>query len=188
MSGVRRDVDRAALRPPHGVVAVRVEVRPLQGDPERAARLAQPQVQVPGVVAPVARFEERGSRLGPARDHVHHATQRVVAPDARATAAHHLDLLDAEPRDAAPVHPAAERVVDRDLVQEHQGPAGAAGSGEGVTERGHRTVPHPADTTIEAWGPTRGACLAEAGECNRAARAARCGERAPRSVSRRATT
>jgi SHS2 domain-containing protein len=31
-----------------------------------------------------------------------------------------------------------------------------------VTDRGHRTVPHPADVTIEAWGATRDACLAEA--------------------------
>ena len=31
-----------------------------------------------------------------------------------------------------------------------------------VAERGHRAVPHPADITIEAWGPTRDACLAEA--------------------------
>jgi SHS2 domain-containing protein len=29
-------------------------------------------------------------------------------------------------------------------------------------DRGHRTVPHPADVTIEAWGPSREACLAEA--------------------------
>jgi len=28
--------------------------------------------------------------------------------------------------------------------------------------RGHRDVPHTADTRIEAWGPTREACLAEA--------------------------
>lgn len=28
--------------------------------------------------------------------------------------------------------------------------------------RGHRTLPHPADITVEAWGPTRDACLAEA--------------------------
>jgi len=31
-----------------------------------------------------------------------------------------------------------------------------------VAGSGHRTVPHPADVTIEAWGPTREACLAEA--------------------------
>lgn len=31
-----------------------------------------------------------------------------------------------------------------------------------VRQRGHRTVPHPADVTIEAWGPTREVCLAEA--------------------------
>lgn len=31
-----------------------------------------------------------------------------------------------------------------------------------MTGSGHRTVPHPADVTIEAWGPTREGCLAEA--------------------------
>ena len=29
-------------------------------------------------------------------------------------------------------------------------------------ERGHRSLPHTADIRIEAWGPTREACLAEA--------------------------
>jgi SHS2 domain-containing protein len=29
-------------------------------------------------------------------------------------------------------------------------------------ERGHRSVPHTADTRIEAWAPTRETCLAEA--------------------------
>lgn len=29
-------------------------------------------------------------------------------------------------------------------------------------ERGHREVPHTADIRIEAWGPTRETCLAEA--------------------------
>jgi SHS2 domain-containing protein len=31
-----------------------------------------------------------------------------------------------------------------------------------VPSRGHRTVPHTADIRIEAWGPTREACLGEA--------------------------
>jgi SHS2 domain-containing protein len=31
-----------------------------------------------------------------------------------------------------------------------------------AADRGHRTVPHPADITIEAWGPSREICLAEA--------------------------
>jgi SHS2 domain-containing protein len=30
------------------------------------------------------------------------------------------------------------------------------------SERGRRAVPHPADVRIEAWGPTREACIAEA--------------------------
>lgn len=31
-----------------------------------------------------------------------------------------------------------------------------------TSERGHRIVPHTADIRIEAWAPTREACLAEA--------------------------
>ena len=30
------------------------------------------------------------------------------------------------------------------------------------TDRGHRKVLHPADLRIEAWGPTREECIAEA--------------------------
>jgi SHS2 domain-containing protein len=35
-------------------------------------------------------------------------------------------------------------------------------TGAHAAERGHRNVPHTADTRIEAWAPTREACLAEA--------------------------
>jgi SHS2 domain-containing protein len=31
-----------------------------------------------------------------------------------------------------------------------------------VTGQGHRTLPHAADLRVEAWGPTREECLAEA--------------------------
>jgi SHS2 domain-containing protein len=54
----------------------------------------------------------------------------------------------------------------------HHCQAGAVGCGERLTgptngpesgpKSGHRTLPHPADITIEAWGPTRETCLAEA--------------------------
>jgi SHS2 domain-containing protein len=33
---------------------------------------------------------------------------------------------------------------------------------ERMVERGHRGVPHTADVRIEAWGPDRDSCLAEA--------------------------
>jgi SHS2 domain-containing protein len=31
-----------------------------------------------------------------------------------------------------------------------------------ATERGHRVLPHTADAIVEAWGPTKAACLEEA--------------------------
>jgi hypothetical protein len=46
-------------------------------------------------------------------------------------------------------------------------PAATAGRGEGMSipphrsQRGYRTLPHTADLRIEAWAPTREACLAE---------------------------
>ncbi|MFI6106455.1 archease [Streptomyces sp. NPDC093595] len=36
------------------------------------------------------------------------------------------------------------------------------GQGRGPADSGHRTVPHTADVRIEAWGPSRELCLAEA--------------------------
>lgn len=47
------------------------------------------------------------------------------------------------------------------------GPIAATGRGQGMsipaqqTQRGHRTLPHTADLRIQAWAPTREACIAE---------------------------
>jgi SHS2 domain-containing protein len=45
------------------------------------------------------------------------------------------------------------------------GPPATAGRGQGMSiphlRQGHRTLPHTADLRIEAWAPTREACLAE---------------------------
>jgi SHS2 domain-containing protein len=39
---------------------------------------------------------------------------------------------------------------------------GAKGRAEATRARGHRLLPHTADAIVEAWGPTRAACLEEA--------------------------
>ena len=51
----------------------------------------------------------------------------IVAPEARATPAHDFDLIDAEHRHAVPVHPAAERVVQGNVIGQDERPAGTGG-------------------------------------------------------------
>src|SRR2546425_10541785 len=77
-------------------------------------------------MAPVARLEKRRALDGPPGEDVHDAADRVVAPHAGPPAVDDLDLLDRLERDPIPVHPAPERVVDRDTVEQHEGAARAA--------------------------------------------------------------
>src|SRR5207247_6776096 len=77
-------------------------------------------------MAPVARLEKRRALDGPPGEDVHDAAECPVAPHARPPAMDDLDLLDGLERDAVPVHPAPERVVDRDTVEQHEGAARTA--------------------------------------------------------------
>jgi len=69
-----------------------------------------------------------------------------------------LEILPrADPLDlhAAPGDREDPREVDEELARLRERLAAGA-------DQGHRTVPHTADLRIEAWAPTREACLAEA--------------------------
>ena len=68
----------------------------------------------------------RRARPRPRADDVDHAAHRVVAVDAGAGAVHHLHPVHVVERHARPVHPAAERIVERHAVDQHQRPAHAA--------------------------------------------------------------
>ena len=63
---------------------------------------------------------------GPAADGVDDAAHRVVAVQARARSLDNLDAIHAFERDARPVHPAAERIVEGHAVDQHQRAADAA--------------------------------------------------------------
>ena len=65
----------------------------------------------------------RAARRG---DDVDHAAHAVVAVQARARAVDDLDAIDALERNARPVDPAAERIVERHAVHEHERAADAA--------------------------------------------------------------
>ena len=128
MARLGLDVDRATPRLLHDAVALGVEVAALEREPERSLYLVQQEIEVHGVAGTVASIEEHRALGGPPREDVDDATEGIVAPGARAAAPDDLDLLDALQRDAVPVDPAAERVVDRHSVHQHERPAGAARS------------------------------------------------------------
>ena len=60
------------------------------------------------------------------RDELHGAAEGAAAVEVRRSAAQHLDPLDRQARQARPVDPAAEGVVERDAVGQHQRAARAA--------------------------------------------------------------
>src|SRR4030095_4046950 len=119
-------VEAAPARVLHDEVAVGLEVAALQGDAERSLHLVHQEVIVLGVVGAVAAVEIERPLGRPTGEDVDDAAERVIAPRARATAANDLDLLDPLQRDAVPVDPAAEGVVDRYAVDQHEGAAGTA--------------------------------------------------------------
>ena len=143
------DVDGAPARVLHDEVAVGLEVAALERDAERALHLVHQEVEVHGVLGAVAAVEVDRALGGPAREDVDDAAEGVVAPHARAAAADDLDLLDALQRDAVPVHPAAERVVDRDAVDQHEGAAGPARADAAEREALSGRVRHEARRAAE---------------------------------------
>ena len=66
-------------------------------------------------------------RRGVDRQHLDHAADGVGAVQVAGAAAHDFDAVDRHLRHAIPVDPAAEGVVERHAVGEHQRPAGARG-------------------------------------------------------------
>ncbi len=79
------------------------------------------------LLIPVRSFETQGGRLiGLACDDIDDAAERGAAVEVRRAAAQHFHRVDVGARHAAPVDPAAERVVERDAVHEDYGAARAA--------------------------------------------------------------
>ena len=154
MARVGLDVDGAPARVFHDEVAVGLEVVALERDSEWALHLVHQQIEVHRVVGAVAAVEENPALDRPAGEHVDDAADGVVAPGARAAAADDLDLLDPLQRDAVPIDPAAEGVVGRHAVDQHERPAGAARADAAEREtlgRGMRDETRRAPEEAEAW-------------------------------------
>ena len=125
---LRLGVDEPALGGDHLREPAGVEEAPLERDSRPAPHVAAEEIQLPGVARPRLRPHLEGARPGPRADDVDHAAEGVVAPDARARPVDQLDALDAFQRDARPVHPSPERIVERHAVNQHQRPAHPARS------------------------------------------------------------
>ncbi len=70
----------------------------------------------------LTRFHRRArARAGRVeRDNVNHAADRIGAIEVAEAAAHHFNPLDRRLRHAAPIHPAAKRIVQRHAAGQHQ--------------------------------------------------------------------
>jgi len=65
---------------------------------------------------------------GGVRADMHHATERGVAPGGGSAAGDEFDAEQPFARDLGPGDPAAERIIERDTVEQHERTAGPAGS------------------------------------------------------------
>ena len=106
--------------------AVGVEQAAVDGHADLAPDIRGEIVELRAIVIAVLRFELERPAGRTARHDVDDAAHGVVAVQARARSVHDLDAVHALERHAGPVHPPAERIVERDAVDEHQRAAHAA--------------------------------------------------------------
>ena len=125
---VGRDVvvDRSAFGGGDVREAVGIEEAPVDRQPEIADDMAAEQVELPRPAVADLRLRFDGLPSRAAADDVDDAAHAVVAVDARARPFDDLDAIDGVERQAAPVHPSAERIVDGNIVDEHERAADAA--------------------------------------------------------------
>jgi len=119
-------VDGAALSQSDDGEAVSVEGAALNGDPEIAPDLRAGIIELPAAAIAELRLELDRAARGTRGDDVDHAAHRVVAVQAGAWSIHDFNAIDALHWHTRPIHPAAEGVVHRDAVREHQCPADTA--------------------------------------------------------------
>src|SRR5262249_22153151 len=95
---------------------------------EGSTRSLRTDREIPGVVRAAfgLTVKSRPSASTRLRDDVNHPAKRKIAPDTGCAALHDLDPLDAVDRNPAPVHEAAERLIQRDAIDQDERPAGTA--------------------------------------------------------------
>ncbi len=107
-------------------IAVRSKSTAVDEDADLAPHVARRHVDFRAVAIPVLRADlDRPARCR-SRHEVDDAAHRVVPVQAGARAIDDFDPIDSLERHSRPVHPAAERVVERDAVEEDERAAHAA--------------------------------------------------------------
>ena len=91
-----------------------------------AGGLGGAELEAAGLVGAGAGAGPRASAAHGNGDQLHDPAERGVAPGGRAAAADYFDAGERFPRELAPEHPAAERVVERNTVEEDERAAGSA--------------------------------------------------------------
>jgi hypothetical protein len=113
-------VDRAALPLRDNRKAVGIEETAFDRHRELVPRVASEEVELRRSFVAVLRRELERPARGTAGDDVDHAAHGDVAVQARRGAFGDLDAIDAGQRDAAPVDPAAERIVEGNAVEQDE--------------------------------------------------------------------
>ena len=121
-------VDRAALALDDNRKAVGGEDAAIGSDAHFPPEIGAGKIELRAVQVSVLRLDVQRPPHRSAGDDVDHASHRVVAVQARSRPVDHLDPIRRLERDTRPVHPAAERIVERHAVEQHQRTADATRS------------------------------------------------------------
>ena len=124
------DVHRAALIRAHGRVAVggkTVGARE-HGHGAIGETFLSRERKFIGAAAAALRFDSERVAAELTAEKRDRAAERGIAEQPRAAALLDLDALERRDRQPAPIHPASERVVLRDAVEQHERAAGAVGA------------------------------------------------------------
>ena len=121
-----RLIHRPALRRADPVVALAVQHARGPDDGNAVVFVGSEHLRLlnPEVAEPPPRPQQ--ARLRAAREELHGAAERRAAVEGTRSAARHLDSVEEERRQAVPIHPVAEGIVERHSVPENQGAARAA--------------------------------------------------------------
>ena len=93
-----------------------------------AGRLGGAELEAAGLVGAGAGARPRATAAHGNGDQLHDPTERGVAPGGGTAATDYFDAGERFPWELAPEHPAAERVVERNTIEEDERAAGPAGA------------------------------------------------------------
>ena len=128
MFGTRLGIDRPAIVGRDQDVAVGMKDFAGEGGDPSVFFAAGPQRKVWSVLISVRSLQRNSGGFRGAGNKLDHAAQRFAAVEAGGAFLRDFDARNRFGGNAIPVHPAAERIVERNSILQHQRAAGAVGT------------------------------------------------------------